>query len=355
MKIWLIALLCCVCLLPLSLHAQINNGGGSGLPVGPTTPNNRSQLCTSTPIGGVAQASCTWALPGDTPTDRPSGETSYTFAAVDIGNSVRETNAVGETFTIPDGNSTGFGVPVNIGIIVQGGASTLQRQTASQIRCTPNGALANSCSLTVGAQYIVKETADFNYTLSVSGDTAGTSVTGCTSGCSYILTTADEPAAAYAANGPALASANQGRYVRFFNSMQRRLGNVCVNIWTASAGGHGDVGVYSVSGTTGTLRWHTGSFSTTSTGNICTTPTAYTMAAGANFYVAWCADSTTVLLTSFPHPNAASVNGGSGAPANTWGPDATDTCSAGVLPNTITTTNITNDLGTQIPYALISN
>ena len=147
-------------------------GGGTGLPAGPTTPNSRAQLCTETPSGGVAPANCTWGLPGDTPTDRGSGEATYTFAATDIGTSVRETNASGETFTIPDGNVGAFILPVNIGIIVQGGASTLQRQTSSQIRCTPNGALANSCTLAAGAQYILKETSDFNYTLSVSGDSA---------------------------------------------------------------------------------------------------------------------------------------------------------------------------------------
>jgi hypothetical protein len=145
-------------------------GGGSGLPAGPTTPNSRAQICTETPSGGVAPSNCTWGLAGDFPPDRPSGESSYTFAATDIGTSVRETNPAGETFTIPDGNTAGFVPPVNIGIIVRGGASTLQRQTSSQVACTPNGALANSCTLAAGAQYILKETSDFNYTLSASGD-----------------------------------------------------------------------------------------------------------------------------------------------------------------------------------------
>jgi hypothetical protein len=146
-------------------------GGGSGLPAGPTTPNSRAQICTEAPSGGVAPANCTWGLPGDAPTDRGSGEASYTIGVTDIGTTIRETNLAGEAFTIPDGNTSGFVVPVNIGFIIQGGTSTIARTTSSQIRCTPNGVLANSCTLNFGAQYILKETSDFNYTLSVAGDT----------------------------------------------------------------------------------------------------------------------------------------------------------------------------------------
>jgi hypothetical protein len=157
---------------PPGASSSTAGGSGTGLPAGPTSPNSRAQLCTETPSGGVAPSNCTWGLAGDFPPDRPSGESSYTFAATDIGTSVRETNPAGETFTIPDGNTAGFVPPVNIGIIVRGGASTLQRQTSSQVACTPNGALANSCALAAGAQYILKETSDFNYTLSATGDVA---------------------------------------------------------------------------------------------------------------------------------------------------------------------------------------
>jgi hypothetical protein len=165
---------------PAGASSSTAGGSGSGLPAGPTTPNSRAQFCTETPVGGVAPANCTWGLAGDAPTDRPVGESpGYTFAATDIGTSVRETNPSGETFTIPDGNVGAFILPVNIGIIVQGGASTLQRQTSSQIRCTPNGALANTCNLVLGAQYILKETSDFNYTLSVSGDASSGTISSC--------------------------------------------------------------------------------------------------------------------------------------------------------------------------------
>jgi hypothetical protein len=166
---------------PAGAYGSGAGGSGTGLPAGPTTPNSRAQFCTETPSGGVAPPNCTWGLAGDAPTDRPSGEaTPYTFAATDIGTSVRETNPAGETFIIPDGNTGAFVLPVNIGIIVQGAASTLSRQTSSQIRCTPNGALVTSCPLAAGAQYILKETSDFNYTLSVSGDvSSGGTISSC--------------------------------------------------------------------------------------------------------------------------------------------------------------------------------
>ena len=159
---------------PAGASSSTAGGSGSGLPAGPTSPNGRAQFCVETPVGGVAPSNCTWGLAGDVPTDRGSGEASYTFAATDIGTSVRETNVAGETFTIPDGNTGAFVLPVNIGIIVQGGTSTLNRSSSSQIRCMPNGGLANGCVLISGAQYILKETSEFNYTLSVSGDVSGT-------------------------------------------------------------------------------------------------------------------------------------------------------------------------------------
>jgi hypothetical protein len=159
--------------LPSNLYTTPSYIGtsGSGLPAGGgTTPANRAQVVTETP-NGTTQGTGAWALPGDSPTDRGSGEASYTIAVTDIGTSIRETNVNGEAFTIPDGNTNGFVLPVNIGFIIEGGTSTITRTTSSQFRCTPNGPLANTCTLNPGAQYILKETSDFNYTLSVAGDT----------------------------------------------------------------------------------------------------------------------------------------------------------------------------------------
>jgi hypothetical protein len=155
---------------PAGASSSTAGGSGTGLPAGPTTPNSRAQFCTETPSGGVAPANCTWGLAGDSPTDRGSGEASYTIAVTDIGTTIRETNLAGEAFTIPDGNTSGFVLPVNIGFIIEGGNSTITRTTSSQFRCAPNGPLVNTCTLSLGYQYILKETSDFNYTLSVSGD-----------------------------------------------------------------------------------------------------------------------------------------------------------------------------------------
>lgn len=333
---------------------QTNGGGGALSSItNPTTPNSRAQVLTSTPSGGVGGTPA-FALPGDSPTDRPSGEASYTIGVTDIGNSIRETNASGEAFTIPDGNTGGFVLPVNIGFIIEGGTSTIARTTSSQVRCMPNGALANTCNLTVGGQYILKETSDFNYTLSVSGDVALPIPTGCTSGCNYVLGFGDDPAQGITTGQP-IVTINQGVYMKFFNALQRKVSNACIFVTTSSAGGHGDVGIFSISGTTGTLQWHTGSFSTASTGIQCFTPAAYSAPGNANFYMAFCADNVTAnvdVIASSP----AGINGGVGAPANTWGIDATDTCTAGVLPATITTTNIANQASrTTFPYVYVNN
>jgi hypothetical protein len=175
---------------------------------------------------------------------------------------------------------------------------------------------------------------------------------GCTTGCSYVLGLGDNPTTRVD-NGDALITSNQGLYMRFFNPLSRTLGNACVAVGTGSAGGHADVGLYSISGGTATLQWHTGSFSTTSTGTQCFTPSAYALAAGANFYIAWCADNTTVLLSAYGF-GAEPINGA--GPANTWGVDATDTCTTGVLPASVTIANIANQTSrTTVPYVYASN
>jgi hypothetical protein len=174
---------------------------------------------------------------------------------------------------------------------------------------------------------------------------------GCTSGCNYVLTTSDQATGPGSA-GSAISTANQGQYVEFFNNAYRKISNACVQVTTLDSGGHFDVGVYSISGTTGTLQWHTGSQSTTSTGAICVTPTAYTMLPGANYYVAWCADNTTSVIEALTGEAVIAAAG----PAHTAGVDATDTCSTGVLPATITTTNIANtSTHLVVPYVYVNN
>jgi hypothetical protein len=174
---------------------------------------------------------------------------------------------------------------------------------------------------------------------------------GCTSGCNYVLTTADQISGPGSA-GTTISTANQGQFIQFFNNAYRKLGTGCVEVTTLDSGGHVDVGVYSISGTTGTLVWHTGSLSTTSTGTQCASPTAVNLLPGTNYYVAWCMDNTTSIIEALTGAGVISTAG----PAHSFGVDATDTCSTGVLPPTITTTNIANtSTHMVVPYVYVND
>jgi hypothetical protein len=170
-----------------------------------------------------------------------------------------------------------------------------------------------------------------------------------------MLTTADT-LATNTVTGGTLGTAERPQVFRFYNALSRKVGNACIDVIVADSGGHVDVGVYSVSGTALTLQWHTGSLSTTNTGNVCATPTAYTMGSGT-YYVAWCMDNTTASLSSFQDDSQwATMAAGTGAVANTAGVNSTDTCSSGVLPNSMTTTNIVNTTSNlSVPVAYMSN
>lgn len=177
---------------------------------------------------------------------------------------------------------------------------------------------------------------------------------GCTSGCNYTLTS--EGFNVSGGGSESLANANQGQYFYFFNLTKKVLGNACVQVGTAVAAQHFDVGVYSISGTTGSLAWHTGSMTTASAAApVCTTPTPFTMLAQTNYIIAWCADITASFAIASLNSGGNLGKAASGGPAHTWGIDATDTCTAGVLPGTITTTNITNTASSGVPVAYISN
>ncbi|HWH59346.1 MAG TPA: hypothetical protein VN682_17080 [Terriglobales bacterium] len=171
---------------------------------------------------------------------------------------------------------------------------------------------------------------------------------GCQSSCTYVLTTADQ-AWVQPSAGSVIGTANQAQFVRFYNNATRGLGNACFRVTTLSAGGHGSIGVYSL---TGTLLWSTGSFSTASATSLCVTPTPVTLAAGTNYYVAWCMDNTTAILAMAANSNLWQFTTNTGAPAHTFGTNATDTCTAGVLPSTITPANIANTT-VQLPYVQV--
>lgn len=180
-------------------------------------------------------------------------------------------------------------------------------------------------------------------------------ISGCVSNCHYVLTQGDAPEV-NSANTTLMTANNVPQVVQFYNTMSRTVGNANVRVTTTSASGHFDVGLYSVSGTTATLQWHTGSQSTGTAQNIPVTPTPYTLSPGTNYLIAWCADNTTATLLGITNSgNAGQISGGTGTAANTFGTDATDTCTAGVLPSTLTTTNITNSTAASIPYVYVSN
>lgn len=182
---------------------------------------------------------------------------------------------------------------------------------------------------------------------------AATATAGCTTGCNYVVTQGDSPEPG-GGNGSTMTSANVGQYALFYNALSRKLGNALLRVTTVGAAGHFDAGIYSISGTTGTLIWHTGSQSTASAANISVSPSAVTLNAGTTYYIAWCADNTSATLMGLTNSGAAGTLMAA-APAHTFGIDSTDGCTAGVLPNTITTTNIANNSGASIPIILGTN
>jgi hypothetical protein len=154
-------------------------------------------------------------------------------------------------------------------------------------------------------------------------------------------------------------TANNPVLYLFYLPVQAKVTTIGFYTTTGVAASTGDIGMYSISGTTGTLVWHTGSIST-ATSSTLGTPVAITpvtMQPGMYFY-ATCDSSATVTMPSVL-TTVATLNsflGGTGLP-HTWGADATDVCTTGVLPNSITTTNITNNTNgaLSVPLALISN
>jgi hypothetical protein len=169
---------------------------------------------------------------------------------------------------------------------------------------------------------------------------------GCTSNCTYVLTTADQQWAQTSA-GAAVATNNVPQFIRFYNNATRGLGNACFRITTASAGGHVSIGVYN---TSGTQLWTTGSQLTTSATSLCVTPTPVTLAAGTNYCIGWCADNTTAILATVANTSLWQFTNNTGAPAHTFGLNSTDTCTSGVLPSTITPGNIANTNLVTLPY-----
>jgi hypothetical protein len=185
---------------------------------------------------------------------------------------------------------------------------------------------------------------------------------GCVSGCTFVITAENTNVSLLA--GGVVATAEQVNTMRFWNSTSKLLGATgCIDVSTADSGGHADVGVYSISGTTLTRQWHTGAISTTTGAQQCGTSLAtYTLAAQTNYYLAYCADNTTSIIAAIYPSTGATTNalgnvlGGTNATANTFGHNATDLCTTGVLPGTMTLTNIVNSVtNVQVPLVAIFN
>lgn len=138
-------------------------------------------------------------------------------------------------------------------------------------------------------------------------------------------------------------AANVPEIFEFNLPYQAKVSEVTFDVIAAAATSTGDLGMYD---TTGTLVWHTGSITTTATGIQTISITPVTMNPG-QYYWAACESSTSVTFTSISAANApfSAILGAASSPAHSWGNDATDTCTAGVLPGTITIANITNQTG----------
>jgi hypothetical protein len=185
---------------------------------------------------------------------------------------------------------------------------------------------------------------------------------GCSLACQYLLTL--ENTGVVVQNSAAASVVEQPNLFKFFNPTTKRLGTTAFTVITTAASSHYDVGVYSISGTALNLIWHTGSLSGSSTGQVTATiSSAAILSAGTTYYLAFCTDSTSLVVAGIGGAGGTATNfsnffGGAGSPANTFGQDgnAADKCSLGVLPSTLTSTNITNST-TQVvvPAVLISN
>lgn len=180
--------------------------------------------------------------------------------------------------------------------------------------------------------------------------------TGCMAGCNYGVGLGGDGPAAFGGTTNTLAVANQGQFIKFYNNALRRLGNAVVRSGnTTGAGGHFSIGVYSIAGNTATLIWTSGSQSTaTANTNFAVTPTPVNLLAGASYYIGWCADNTTADLTGVSNSGVTSSLGAAGIP-NSYGVNAVDVCTAGVLPATVTVTNIVNDIRASFPAIYATN
>lgn len=235
--------------------------------------------------------------------------------------------------------------------------------------CTTSGTLAITCTKTSGTAFtagattaLVGTDAGLATAATISTTAAlpicstangGVSTTGCAgynvTGATWFLYQISNPATGAAAASFS-AVANQPRLFRFYIDKPWKVTNVMTDVITNSAAETGDIGMYNAAGT---LVWHTGSISLASTGVLNTTLGSPVSGGAGVFYEATCSSTTVaqmeVLNFSTPVLNMLA----SSANPNTFGPDATDGCTAGVLPGSITVANIANNAGGGPPMIWI--
>jgi hypothetical protein len=171
-------------------------------------------------------------------------------------------------------------------------------------------------------------------------------------------------------SGSPVGATDTPNVVRFFNRGYKVLGSKAqLYLSTGAASSFFDVGVYSISGSTLTLQWSTGSQSTgTSTSPVLvsvTGLTSYTLLPNTNYYLAYCSHSATAVLYAI-HPSVGSTAngegstlGGTGATANTFGINSTNVCTSSgneLLPSTMPVGNVINQaINVQAPWVVIQN
>lgn len=179
---------------------------------------------------------------------------------------------------------------------------------------------------------------------------------GCQVGCSYTVSSADSPIPFSGSSSlmTQTGAINQPQFVKFFNGQLRTLGNATVRVATTGTSSHFSIGIYSISGTALTQIWTTGSRAATSAVNIAVTATPVSLLANTNYYMAWCSDVGTVAIGSITNSGVSGPLGATSA-ANSYGVNTVDVCTAGVLPSTATTTNITNNGSATMPGIWATN
>lgn len=303
-------------------------------------------------------------LPGPVGALDASG--NATFSLTSVNDITYPTGGVWQVTVCPQMGCSvaSFGAPLSSPQVLGPSASYTITPPSFRIQATQHaGAIAyrdsEVVSSTLGSVYFNVTSSQLKFCGAVpcsvnwTASSAGVA-SGCVSSCSYGVGLGSDGPVAFGATTSAMTASNTPQFIRFYNNSLRKLGNATVRVTTIGAGGHFSVGVYSISGTTGTLIWTTGSQSTASVTNIPVTPSAVNLQPGTNYLVGWCADNTAAVLAGV---SAASITGNLGASSapNSYGINATDLCTAGVLPSTITTTNITNSASATLAGIYATN